>query len=205
MAAGLKVGTIMGGAAGLIDVLDTRSFASVWYWLLLTTTWTWVSRGALGIPSELVRSLRRSGDDAPGGGSGRNDAAALELLDWVSLVAPRWHVSHRDGALLLALASFVLTILAGLGFLYGLEMAQAMLLLVAPLLLLACWRVRLARRLTATLAEAEAGRLSVAGAAADIARQVRVHLRATLVLSAVAVAAAAVWGTLWLATHPNGL
>ena len=31
---------------GLLDVLDSRSFSSLWYWLLLTVTWTWVGRGA---------------------------------------------------------------------------------------------------------------------------------------------------------------
>lgn len=189
----------MGGAAGLIDVLDTRSFASMWYWLLLTISWTWVSRGALGIPPELFRSQRRR-DPAEG-----EDAAALRLLDWVSLVAPRWQLMQDDGAVLLAVASFVLSMLAGLGFLYDLELAQALLLLVGPLMLLGWMRLRLAARLRATLAEAETGRLSVSAAAGQVADQITRHMRATLALSCFAVATAAVWGTIWLARHPNGL
>jgi len=192
----------MGGTAGLIDALDTRSFSSVWYWLLLTLTWTWVSRGALGIPSDVVRSQYRSraGVSAEG-----DESTALRLLDWVSLVAPRWQLMQDDGVVLLAVASFVLTILAGLGFLYDLEMAQALLLLVAPLMVLGCLRLRLAARLRATLAEAESGQLSVNEAATRIAGRIVGHLRATLALSALAVAVAAVWGTIWLAAHPNGL
>lgn len=191
----------MGGTAGLIEALDTRSFSSVWYWLLLTVTWTWVSRGALGIPPELVRSLHRRGT----GSADAGDATALRLLDWVSLVAPRWQLLRDDGVVLLGVASFVLSVLAGLGFLYGLELAQALLLLVGPLMLLGWLRIRLASRLRATLAEAEGGRLSVEDAAAHMAKRITAHLRVTLALSAAAVAAAAIWGTIWLAAHPNGL
>lgn len=191
----------MGGAAGLIEALDTRSFSSVWYWLILTVTWTWVSRGALGIPPELVRSLHRRRAEPVG----TEDSAALRLLDWVSLVAPRWQLMQDDGVVLLAVSSFVLSMLAGLGFLYGLELAQAMLLLVAPLMLLGWLRIRLAARLRVTLAEAEAGRLSVDEAAAQMARRITGHMRATLVLSGIAVGTAAIWGTIWMAAHPNGL
>ena len=189
----------MGGTAGLIEALDTRSFSSLWYWLLLTITWTWVSRGALGIPPELVRSLSRPGTATA------DDATPLRLLDWVSLVAPRWQLMRDDGVVLLGVASFILSMLAGLGFLYGLELAQALLLLVGPLMLLGWLRLRLAARLRATLAEAEAGRLSVEEAASRIARRITAHMRATLALSALAVATAAIWGTIWLALHPNGL
>lgn len=196
--AGSQVETAMGGTAGLIEALDTRSFSSLWYWLMLTATWTWVTRGALGIPPELVRSLqkRRGASD---------EAAALRLLDWVSLVVPRWQLMRDDGAVLLGVASFVLSMLAGLGFLYGLELAQALLLLIGPLMLLGWMRLRLAARLRATLAEAEGGRLPVGEAASQIAARITAHMRATLALSAAAVAVAAVWGTIWLARHPNGL
>lgn len=189
----------MGGTAGLIEALDTRSFSSVWYWLMLTVTWTWVSRGALGIPPELVRNLHRRGD------AKADDPEALRLLDWVSLVAPRWQLMRDDGVVLLGVASFVLSVLAGLGFLYGLELAQALLLMMGPLMLLGWLRLQLAARLRATLAEAERGHLPVGQAAAQIAARVTTHMRATLVLSGLAVAAAAVWGTIWMAAHPNGL
>ncbi|MBB1497782.1 hypothetical protein [Paracoccus sp. MC1862] len=186
----------MGGTAGLIEALDTRSFSSLWYWLMLTVTWTWVSRGALGIPPELVRSLQKRGGAS-------DEAAALRLLDWVSLVTPRWQLMQDDGAVLLGVTSFVLSMLAGLGFVYGL--AQALLLLIGPLMLLGWMRLRLAARLRATLAEAEGGRLPVEEAASQIAARIAGHLRATLAMSALAVAVAAVWGTIWLAAHPNGL
>lgn len=188
----------MDGARGLIAVLDTRSFASMWYWLVLAVSWTWVSRGALGIPPDLIRSNRRSD-------SGTQAPEALRLLDWVSLVAPRWVLSPADGAVLVGAAAFLLTLLAGLGFGYGLEMAQALVLLIGPLMWLGLLRVRLARRLLSVLVEAEAGRITVGAAAGRIAGMVSAHLRLTMGLSAASVALAAMWGTRWLLLHPNGL
>ena len=191
----------MGGTAGLIAALDTRSFSSVWYWLMLTVTWTWVGRGALGIPSDLVRAVhRRAVEDAvetPAPDS-------LLLLDWVSLVTPRWQLGDRDGTVLTAATAFLVSALAWIGFAYGRELAQAMVLLVAPLLALVVLRIRLSTRLRATLAEVETHRLSADLAAADMARQITRHMRLTMALSMAAVGAAALWGTAWLATHPLG-
>lgn len=187
---------------GLLDVLDSRSFSSLWYWLLLTVTWTWVGRGALGIPSDLVRAVHRRAVEGAGQGPAPD---SLLLLDWVSLVTPRWQVSDRDGTVLTAVAAFVVSALAWLGFAYGRELAQALVLLVTPLLVLVVLRIRLATRLRATLAEAEAGRITPDLAAADMARQITRHMRLTMALSMLAVGGAALWGTAWLATHPLGI
>lgn len=186
---------------GLFDVLDTRSFSSMWYWLLLTLIWTWLGRGALGIPTDLVNAVRRREPDA----DTRPAPAALLLLDWLSLVTPRWLVPDRDGVLLLAVGAFVATLLAGLGFGYGWQAAQALFLLGAPLMVLLILRVRLAARLRGVLAEAETGQQPPDAAASKAAAMIARHMRVTMALSIVAVSGAAVWGTLWLARHPNWL
>lgn len=186
----------MTGIRGLMAVLDTRSFASVWYWLLLGGLWTWLARGALGVPSELVRRVQ-------GGAADRS--VRMALLDWVSLAAPRWRIAPRDGVILTAAAAFALSSLAALGFLFDRQFAQALVLLVGPLSLLAALRLRLAGRLDRIVGAAGEGRLAPDAAAADAAAAIARHLRATMILSAVSVAAAAIWGTRWLALHPNGL
>ena len=196
----------MGGTQGLLDVLDTRSFSSMWYWLLLTLLWTWVGRGALGIPSELVATVRRRarGDGTPAA-SGGPAPESLLLLDWLSLVLPRWRIAPRDGMILLAAATFLLTLLAGLGFGYGRQTGQALFLLLAPLALLLGLRLRLAARLAEVLTTAETGRATPDAAASQAARLIGAHMRATMGLSILAVGSAALWGTYWLARHPNGL
>lgn len=190
---------------GVVDILGGRSFASLWYWLAFSVAWTWVGRGALGIPTDLVRRIhaagRPTGDVAAPGL--RDDA--LLLLDWLSLVTPRWQVGARDGMVLIAAAAFVLSALAVLGFAYGRETAQAMVLLLGPLALAGALRVRLAARLRTVLAAAEAGRLAPDAAAAQAGARIVAHLRTIRALSLAAVALAAVWGTLWMLRHPNGL
>ncbi len=189
----------------MIDMLGGRSFASLWYWLALSVLWTWVGRGALGIPADLVRRIHAARGASPDAAApGRADDALL-LLDWLSLVTPRWQVPPRDGVVLIAVAAFALSALAVLGFAYGRETAQALVLLLAPLGLVGALRVRLAARLREVLASAEAGDAAPGAAAAQAAARIVAHLRATRVLSVAAVAAAAMWGTLWLVRHPNGL
>lgn len=192
----------MAGAQGLLDVLDTRSFSSIWYWLMLTLLWTWVGRGALGIPSDVVAAVRRHARQA-GAAEGAQAGASLLLLDWLSLVLPRWRITPRDGALLLGVVAFGLTLLAGFGFLYGRQTGQALFLLLAPLALLLGLRLRLAAHLDAVLSQAETREIAPDAAAIQAARLIGRHMRATLALSVVAVGGATLWGARWLATHPN--
>lgn len=181
-------------------VLDTRAFSSIWYWLLLAGIWSWLGRGALGIPSDLLRELRRMP-----AGSQAHERATHELLTWISLVTPRWRVAPRDGLVLIAGGSCAVSALATAGFLFGAPLAQALALLIGPLLLLALMRVRLAARLAASLRGAQSGQVPPAAAAADAASALMMHQRATMMLSIVAVAGSAIWGMLWLARHPFGL
>lgn len=190
----------MGGVDGLLEVLDTRAFPSIWYWLLLAGLWAWLGRGALGIPTDLVRAVRRLDPEARPA-----HPESLLLLDWVSLSAPRWRVERRDGTFMTAIAAFVATLLAALGFGYGSQTAQALFFLLVPLGLLAVLRLSLAHRLALILADAEAGRTEANAAAAAVARAISRHLTVTQLISMLTVGAAAVWGTLWLAMHPNGL
>ena len=177
----------MRGIEGLVSVLDTRSFGSVWYWLVLAGLWSWLGRGALGVPTDLVRRVhRRTRETEAAEDAGAIRAEAMLLLDWLSLVIPRWRVDPRDGVILTAVAAFLLSALAGLGFLYDRQFAQALTLLVAPMALLA-------------------GRTGAVPAAAEAAAVMVRHLRGTMALSMAAVALAAIWGTRWLALHPNGL
>ncbi len=187
----------------MLTHLDTRAFSSLWYWVLLSVAWTWVGRGALGVPSELVAQVRRQ---APADGAA--DAPSPEsvlLLDWLSLAAPRWRIVPRDGMALLAVACFVLSGLAMLGFGYGVETAQALFLLAGPLAVLGVLRVRLAAQMRAILRQAEHGTLEIEEAAARAAQGMTRHHRQVMALSVVAVGVTAVWGTLWMAAHPNGL
>lgn len=183
---------------GLLQLLETRSFPSLWYWILLAAAWSFSLRGALGVPPDVAARashLDAEGPDAP---------EALALLDWLSLTLPRWHMAPREAAVLTGLAGFGLSALAGLGFGQGLELAQAAFLLLAPLALLVALRLRLARKVAADLVAAQQRRVPVNAAARTAARRLGRHRLAALALAVAAVSTAAAWGTIWTLAHPWG-
>lgn len=186
----------MDGLKAMLAVLDTRSFASAWYWLLVAGLWSWIGRGALGVPADLVRAVLRD----PG-----NTAAHRRLLDWIALVAPRWRVGPREAAVLVGAVCFALSALAALGFGFHRQFAQALVLLLGPMAVIAALRVRLAARLDRMRGAVVPGDTGDTGAAAAAARAIVRHLRLTAALAVVSVAVSAFWAARWLALHPNGL
>ena len=122
----------------LIGLLGSRSFSTIWFWLVLIGMWSVAGRSVLGIPTEVLARARASlaGDDAQG-------PAVITLLDWLSLLLPRWQLRPREGAAFLGFTSFLMTSLAVLGFVFWLEMAQALTLLLLPFWVLFWMRVRL--------------------------------------------------------------
>ncbi|WP_287884760.1 MULTISPECIES: hypothetical protein [Paracoccus] len=182
---------------GILALLDSRSFGSIWFWVILTLTWTLAGRRILGVPADVIAGAIRA---EPGP---RDDPAALTLLDWLSLTLPRWRVDRREGPVLLGLGAFLLTTLAILGFGYGLEMAQALVLLILPFALLFALELRLARRLRAVLAQAEVG-MPVNEAGLRAARLMRRHRVVIVAMSILAVALTAFYGAIWMIVHPFG-
>jgi hypothetical protein len=185
---------------GLISLLDSRSFGSVWFWIVLIGLWSMAGRTIIGVPVEVVLRARRA--QAAGEPEGHG---VITLLDWLSLVLPRWHLGSREGALFFGLAVFLLTSLTIFGFRYGLEMAQALTLLTWPFFLLFWMRVRLARQLIPLLRAGQEGESPVAVVATEAIRRMIGHRRLVMLVSILAVALTALWGTLWALMHPYGL
>ena len=183
----------------LVGFLDSRSFGTVWYWLMVIGLWSFTGRAIIGVPVEVLGRARTALAD------GKADApVVLHLLDWLSLVLPRWQLGGREGAVLLAVTGFGLTSLAIMGIGYGLELALAAFLLLLPLAILFWMRVLLARRLMPLLAAAEQGTRPVPEAAAEAVRRMVIHRRLVTLLSMLAVAITAIWGALWSVIHPYG-
>ncbi|MTD99612.1 hypothetical protein GIY56_04855 [Paracoccus sp. YIM 132242] len=183
----------------LIGFLDSRSFGTVWYWLVVIGAWSLTGRHVIGVPAEIVGRAR----DAIQAGEG-DCPAMLHLLDWLSLVLPRWRLGAREGVAFLGLTGFVLTSLAIMGIGYALELALAAFLLLLPFAVLFWMRVALARRLMPLLEAAEQGARPVPEAAAEAVRRMVIHRRLVTILSMAAVAVTALWGALWSVVHPYG-
>src|SRR5690606_38530626 len=74
---------------GILALLASRSFGSIWFWVILTLAWTMAGRRILGVPSDVIAGAIGA---EPGP---EDDPAALTLLDWLSLTLPRWRVDRR--------------------------------------------------------------------------------------------------------------
>lgn len=154
------------------DLIGAPSFSTLWFWIVLAVMWTMVSHWVLGVPYDLV--LR-----AP-----QSEAAARDLDDAVRVHVNRLlHIGERSGLWLLGFACFVLSALALLGFLYGLEMAQALFLLGFPMVLV--W----------LLSHWTAARIAEDGLrGADLYRRLAWHRMLVQGLGLVSVFATALWG-----------
>lgn len=121
----------------VFSLIDTRSFASLWFWIVVAVAWTTVTHNALGVPFDMVLRARRKGG-----------AHLRDLEDMVAIqVRRRTVVLGNAGAVLVMLWATGLTLIALLGFVYRLELAQALTLLFLPWSIVAGLRARLAARM----------------------------------------------------------
>lgn len=159
--------------------------------------WTWAGRGVLGVPNDVLaeagQALRR----------GETGGAVL-LLDWLSLQLPRWRLGPVVGAVMTALITCLLSVLAILGFRWQFEMAQALTLLGVPFAVLLVLKLRLAGQLDAVIEAARLGRPAPDAAAEAMARINRYRFHHT-VISLLAVTVTAFWAARWIALHPFGV
>jgi hypothetical protein len=117
----------------LYQSFAAAGFQSVWYWVLHVVVWTVACYRTLGVPHDMLLRARRM----------------PEIADRVNTLA---HLSSErmggiyDGAgvPLAAAAGFLLATVAALGFVNGLEVAQAALMILLPLALIGYSKLRLA-------------------------------------------------------------
>ncbi|MCA8883177.1 MAG: component of SufBCD complex [Rhodobacteraceae bacterium] len=121
----------------ILDLIDLRSFSNVWYWIFLGVTWSRVLTAPMGIPVDMLRQAR--------GG----DERAQDRLAAMTEIMVRRHLAllHGLGPVLTGGWAFVLSALVILSVGYGVEFAQALLLLVLPLAIVRAEMSRTARSL----------------------------------------------------------
>lgn len=130
----------------VFELIDMRSFSNLWYWIALAVLWSSASHYVLGVPFDMVARARRLGGQA-----------AADLEDMVRInVNRQLHIARVAGMWAVAIASCLVTLLAVLGFAYGIEFCQALLLLVLPMAGLGALRIRAAGRIAAGAAKGEA-------------------------------------------------
>jgi len=125
---------------GVLEIIDTRSFTSIWYWIIVAVIWSTTAHYTLGVPYDMVTRARRHET-----GPAQDDLEGLVAINCNRLI----NIVEVSGIWLVAFGFFVLTMLALLGFVYRVELAQALFFLGAPLSLVAILTVHNARLLRA--------------------------------------------------------
>lgn len=117
-------------------LIDLRSFSNLWFWIMLAVQWSMTSHWVMGVPFDMVLRARRKGD-----------AAVEDLNRLAQITAGRLlYIVTVSGLWIAGFAAFALTTLAVLGFGYGIEFAQAVFCLVAPMAAVFGLSLRMARR-----------------------------------------------------------
>lgn len=123
----------------LAQVIELTTFASVWYWLAVAVSWAAASNWLIGVPFDVLYRARK--------------CAPQELADLEALVEIQVRritmINDQAGVALTALLAFVLVMVGMIGFYYGLELAQGLFILGAPLSLVIAINMRLAHQLRA--------------------------------------------------------
>lgn len=185
---------------GFIGLLDSRSFGTIWYWLVFAWFWWRTGLHVIGVPFDVVAKAHRAFTT-----KSEDRQEILILLDWLSLTVSRWQIGSGLGAIFLGICCFVLTSLGFLGFLYDLEMAQALILLLLPLAVVLWLRLRLARKLLWLIQDAQSAARPAIDVGGEAARKMVWHRRIVSLIAIIAAMLAGAWGMLWVLMHPNGM
>lgn len=130
----------MDWSKAILQVIDLRSFSSIWYWVLVAILWSTVTNWVLGVPSDMIHRARTKGGQAE-----------VDLTDLVRInVNRQLNVAAMAGLWLMGIMCFWLTGLAALGFYYDVELAQAIFLLVFPLSIVGGMSLSTGRLIAAT-------------------------------------------------------
>ena len=119
----------------LFELIDMRSFSNLWFWIVLAVVWSTTSHYGLGVPFDMVLRAKRHGGQTE-----------IDLEDLVRINTNRLlFIAQMSGLWIAGFACFFLTILALLGFVYGNEFSQSLILLGFPLSLVGLLSISTAR------------------------------------------------------------
>ena len=157
----------------VFELIDMRSFSNLWYWIALAVLWSTTSHWVLGVPWDMIQRAARHGGEAQ-----------ADLEDIVRVNCNRlFYIAGVSGLWLLGLVSGLLTSLAMLGFWYGIEFAQAVVLLAGPMTVVGALSLRSARIIRESALHGEALR-----------RRLARHRIQTQVIGMISIFGTALWG-----------
>ena len=124
----------------ILTLIDLQTFTSFWYWLVVIVTWSIAGNWLIGVSFDMLFRARKC---AP------QELADLEAMIDINVRRIVW-TGQSLGIASAALIGFFLCMLGTMGFFYGLELAQGLFILSAPLTLVVVVNVGLANQLHTT-------------------------------------------------------
>jgi uncharacterized membrane protein YecN with MAPEG domain len=157
----------------LLDVIDLRSFSNLWFWIVLAVLWSSISHWVIGVPFDMVGRARQQGGEAE-----------RDLEELVRINSNRiQYIVTESGLWIAAILSAVLTGLVLLGFVYDIELAQAVFLLAFPMTLVGLLGVHTSYKVQNGEGQGEA-----------LWRRMRIHRVITQFIGMASIFITAIWG-----------
>jgi hypothetical protein len=157
----------------LFELIDMRSFSNLWFWIVLAVVWSTTSHYGLGVPFDMVLRAKRHGGQTE-----------IDLEDLVRINTNRLlFIAQMSGLWIAGFGCFFLTILALLGFVYGNEFAQSLLLLGFPLSLVGLLSLSTARLIQEEDARGE-----------QLRRRLTRHRLYSQIIGMISIFVTALWG-----------
>lgn len=157
----------------IFELIDMRSFSNLWFWIALAVLWSSASHWVLGVPFDMVQRARRQD------GKAQEDLETLVRINVDRLM----YIAGTGGLLMTAIGSTLITGLALLGWVYGVEFAQAVFLLVFPLIFVGFLSLQAAQKILAGASRGDA-----------LFKVLSRHRFWTQVIGVIAIFVTALWG-----------
>lgn len=153
------------------ELIDLRSFSNLWFWIMLAVIWSTASHFVLGVPYDLVVRAARHGGQAE-----------QDMLDLVRINSGRLiYIADMAGSWLIAIGFFIISSLGLLGFYYNIEFCQAVVLIMAPMMVVFSLSIRRARKITGL-------------PAAETRKALRAHRLIIQMIGVVSILVTSMWG-----------
>lgn len=163
----------MGWSSSVFELIDIGSFSNLWFWIALAVMWSRASHRVLGVPFDLVMRAQRM-----------RGQAAQDMTDLLRIHSTRLlYIADEVGLWLVAVGTFCLTGCALLGWVYWVEIAQAVFLLGLPMAMVSLLNLRTARALHTGVHDLDA-----------VFTRLRRHRRSVQILGMLSVFVTAMWG-----------
>jgi hypothetical protein len=127
------------------SLIETTSFLNVWYWIITVVAWSMTAHWTLGVPYDAIRQADKRGGEF---------AEHCDLLAHINARRLIYYFD-RGGHYFVAFVGFILALIGGWGFIRGYELALAIFLLAAPLMLSSLFTVQLAYQIKNEVLEGE--------------------------------------------------